>query len=171
MPSVFGLFDTLHSVTVEKILGFLDFIELQHLRRTCHTANIYVADFHRRAYNISHILLPYLNDVEIKEFRGIQASTGMVISGSSALQFFNRETYDTEHHHPDLDTYCLLGKCDVVGRWLLSTGYEYHPRRNQLQSFQDDFDKKQSTSNTPADTDLVSEHYPSRTFIAVWNFV
>ncbi|KAJ3720686.1 hypothetical protein C8R42DRAFT_538107, partial [Lentinula raphanica] len=133
-------------------------------RRTCHTANIYVSSIYR-------ILSAYFTRDEVDSFRNLQAVTGMVISGSSALQFFNREVYDTNDHRSDLDTYCVLSKCDAVGDWLLSHNYEYQPQRNQLPCFADDWKKTQESKSTSIDTNLESERYPSRTFASVWNFI
>ncbi|KAJ3769057.1 hypothetical protein FB446DRAFT_791761 [Lentinula raphanica] len=140
----FGLFSML----------YVDFLGLHNLRRTCHTANIYVSAFQQRAYSIHRILSAYFTRDEVDSFRNLQAVIGMVISGSSALQFFNREVYDTNDHRSDLDTYCVLSKGDAVGDWLLSHNYEYQPQRNQLPCFADDWKKTQESKSTSIETNL-----------------
>ncbi|KAJ3758144.1 hypothetical protein EV360DRAFT_44572, partial [Lentinula raphanica] len=156
------------SPIIEKIIAFLDVGDLLSLRLTCQTAHNYVTDLGVRAHRIGRILSPFFNDDEIDQFRYLQASTGFIISGSSALQFFTRECYDTEHHQSDLDTYCFLSRCDDVAAWLMENNYEYVPRHYQLPSFTDDWNKIKQKS---ADVDEVDTHeYPERSFVAVWDF-
>ncbi|KAJ3834832.1 hypothetical protein F5878DRAFT_544219, partial [Lentinula raphanica] len=128
-----------------------------------------VTDLYRRAYSIKRVLSPFFHEDEIGDFRLVQATTGAIISGSAALQFFNRECYDTDNHSSDLDTYCHLSRCIDVGNWISSKGYVFQPKQNQLPSFFDDWNR---VCNSSSNVVVHNTHdYPARFFVAVWNFV
>ena len=90
------------------------------LSRTCHAANNARASFTRCVFNINcHLGHFFQNPLE---FHTIQAESGTIISGSSALQFFNREIFEDS----DLDLYLHLGHLERIGAWLMkSKGYIY----------------------------------------------
>ncbi|OAX33835.1 hypothetical protein K503DRAFT_804062 [Rhizopogon vinicolor AM-OR11-026] len=98
---------------------------LVRLSRTCRVAHMAVACFFRRAYNINQHLSHYFPDP--LQFRSLQARTGLVVSGSNALQFLDRTFYPTS----DLDLYSHPGHVYEVLEWIESIGYEYHPSINQ----------------------------------------
>jgi hypothetical protein len=67
----------------------------------------------------------YFSSHELVRFRELQASTGTVISGSTALQFFERTVYSES----DLDLYVEHQHCRPMASWLQCIGYEYIPRQ------------------------------------------
>lgn len=85
---------------------------------TCHlahrAANLYTA----RAYDIHRDLSRFFSDP--MEFRRMQAETGTLISGSFAVQFFERTVYPGS----DLDLYAHPGLSMSVGQWLYEEGYK-----------------------------------------------
>lgn len=90
------------------------------LAQTCHAARDARTCFNRRAFNINRHLGRFFNDPVA--FRSLQAQTGTLVSGSSALQFFDREIYEGS----DLDVYLHPGHLERVGGWLMEEeGYTY----------------------------------------------
>ncbi|KAJ3558231.1 hypothetical protein NM688_g1046 [Phlebia brevispora] len=83
----------------------------------------------RLRFNVARYLRPFFDD--ITSFRILQAKTGMLISGSTALQFFSRTTYPLS----DLDLYVRRDSRKEVGRWLLDRGYKFLPNRGQHDNF------------------------------------
>ncbi|THG92457.1 hypothetical protein EW026_g8454 [Hermanssonia centrifuga] len=93
--------------------------------RTCRIAYAAVHSYIKRAFNINRHLSQYFLDP--LAFRSLQARTSTLVSGSSALQFFNRLTYDDS----DLDIYVPLKSRQEVGRWILGQGYTFKPNSVQ----------------------------------------
>ena len=81
-------------------------------------------------FNIDRRLRSYFPDPTA--FRDLQAQTGTLISGSTALQFFLRTLYVQS----DLDLYVQRAARFEVGRWLLATGYNFVPTGAQPLSFE-----------------------------------
>lgn len=67
----------------------------------------------------------FFTDTEINYFRYWQSQTGMFISGSTALQFFDRTFYADS----DLDIYVEHRYCKPIALWLKSIGYSFQPRK------------------------------------------
>ena len=85
------------------------------LSQTCYTANDARASFTRRTFNINcHLGHFFQNPLE---FHTIQAETGTIISGSSALQFFDREIFEDS----DLDLYLYPGHLERIDTWLMKS--------------------------------------------------
>ncbi|KAG1748497.1 uncharacterized protein EDB91DRAFT_1334677 [Suillus paluster] len=95
---------------------------LSHACRYTHAA---VACFYRRAYNINQHLSRFFSDP--LSFRSLQARTGLVISGSNALQFFDRTFYPGS----DLDLYAHPGHVYELLEWLESVDYQFEPSGHQ----------------------------------------
>jgi hypothetical protein len=76
------------------------------------------------------VLEKYFTDDQILHFRHLQATTGMVISGSTALQFFERVLYPES----DLDLYVEHRYRRPIALWLASIGYRYVPARAKVTS-------------------------------------
>ncbi|KAG2141376.1 uncharacterized protein EDB93DRAFT_1159358 [Suillus bovinus] len=95
------------------------------LSRTCHMIYKAVIHFCQRAYNINRHLSRYFPDP--LSFRSLQARTGLVISGSSALQFLDRTFYPES----DLDIYSHPGHVYEVLDWIESFGYRFEPHKYQ----------------------------------------
>jgi hypothetical protein len=90
-----------------------------------------VSSYFRRAFNINNLLEPYFSDQSkpdlIDQFRLMQARTGTIISGSSALQFFARTSYPDS----DLDLYTALHGAAEVADFITKADYTYVPREHQ----------------------------------------
>ena len=102
---------------------------LVHLLKTCHALNIAVRDYMKRAFDISNYLSRYFPNPP--SFRLLQRSTGTIISGSTALQFFDRSYYPES----DLDLYVPLCWRHQVGNYLLEQGYTFVPNSRQDRDF------------------------------------
>ncbi len=84
----------------------------------------------RNSFNIDRSLSRFFPDNTL-QFRSLQASTGTVISGSYALQFFDRSHYPES----DLDIYVPFGSQRAIGEFLLGIGYNFMPSRSQSPTF------------------------------------
>ena len=111
------------------VLGYCTAKSLVLLLRTNHSVNTLIAVYIKRAYDIHRVLRQYFTDP--LSFRYLQAYTGTVISGSTALQFFDRSFYPES----DLDIYAPKAWGNEVGRFLLRAGYAFVPHRSQHPNF------------------------------------
>lgn len=102
------------------------------LLRTCQAVRATVQEYIQRVFRIDPLLSRYFTDV--LAFRYLQACTGTVISGSTALQFFDRSFYPGS----DLDLYVPMTGRVRVGRFLLKEGYKFVP--NPIQKSTPNFD-------------------------------
>ncbi|KAJ3885039.1 hypothetical protein GG344DRAFT_59834, partial [Lentinula edodes] len=143
------------------IFSHLDHNDIDNLGLTCSWLEHEKQQFRSSSNKIDLVLDRFLTVGEIGGFQDIQVSTGMVVSGPVALQFFSREVYET-----DLDTYCVLGKCLDVAKYYLSIRYQYRPSKHQLDYFEDDFsrivDQRWDAVNRGA--------YLQDNVVQVWNF-
>lgn len=93
-------------------------------RSTYQAVNAYF----RNAFHINQRLSRYFSPHDIIYFRQwLQADTGMLISGSTALQFFDR----TDYPDSDLDIYVEQRHAFLVAKWLLLVGYTFVARKSQ----------------------------------------
>ncbi|KAJ3992488.1 hypothetical protein F5050DRAFT_1538027, partial [Lentinula boryana] len=125
-----------------------------------------VSSFNRQAYRIEHVLSPYFNEDEINMFRLVQLKTDTLISGSSALQFFDLSVFADS----DLDLYIVRDwdKVTLVSGFLTSVGYDYVPGADQPQSFQQAFE----VGRNLGDDDYSSEdEYTSAHIWGVYSFI
>ena len=97
--------------------------ELLRYSRTCKTAYSIVEDYRKRAFCVDRLLLRYFTPAEITRFRELQYLTGALISGSTALQFLDRDTYPDS----DLDVYVQYRFIRPLTEWLVQIGYKYKP--------------------------------------------
>ncbi|ESK95621.1 hypothetical protein Moror_12593 [Moniliophthora roreri MCA 2997] len=67
--------------------------DLYRYSRANREAYGYVQSYRTRAFDIYTLLSRYSTEPEINQLRILQALTGMLISGSTASQFFNRLLY------------------------------------------------------------------------------
>ncbi|KAI0029336.1 hypothetical protein K488DRAFT_15199, partial [Vararia minispora EC-137] len=81
--------------------------------------NAEVSAYCRRAFSINRILQPYFRSPD--SFRVLQSTTGTLISGSAALQFFDR----TEYPSSDLDLYVEHRYVARVVAFLQNEGYTF----------------------------------------------
>ncbi len=99
--------------------------------RTCRLARSAVAAYVAQAFDVKTTLRRFFPDPVV--FRCIQARTGTLVSGSVALQFFDRAFYPSS----DLDIYVYSQHRREVGAWLLGLGYTFFPGRGQDPRFGD----------------------------------
>ena len=112
------------------IFGFSSAGSLLRFSRTCKTCLVIIKSYIARAFNINRHLSRFFPDPIA--FRSLQAWTGTLVSGSNALQFFDRSFYPES----DLDIYVPGRYKAEVGRWLLSAGYEFKPNSVQRSDFE-----------------------------------
>jgi len=80
-----------------------------------------VSGYMRVAFSIDRILQPFFSSPAT--FRALQAKTGILISGSAAVQFFDRNFYPGS----DLDLYLESRNVDDAIAYLKEEGYVYVP--------------------------------------------
>ncbi|KAF9474978.1 hypothetical protein BDN70DRAFT_841545 [Pholiota conissans] len=124
---------SLPSTADDVLLDELSAGDLFRLGRTCKTIYATVQDYILRSFQINKLLGRYFTPEEVDHFRRLQATTGMIISGSTALQFLNR----VEYPGSDLDAYVVHAFRQEIAKWLLDVGYTYVPRRKH-KTFEDD---------------------------------
>ncbi|KAF9034339.1 hypothetical protein BJ165DRAFT_1396099 [Panaeolus papilionaceus] len=91
-----------------------------------------VKSYMRRAFSLRDALSPYFTLQEILFFRWLQWEYGMLISGSTALKFFNRAPFNDEREgESDLDLYVELRFCEPIAKWLMKIGYTFERRTNR----------------------------------------
>ncbi|THV00626.1 hypothetical protein K435DRAFT_608781, partial [Dendrothele bispora CBS 962.96] len=83
--------------------------------------------YNRSAYDISNLLSRYFTLEETHLFRCVQALTGAVISGSTALQLFSRVRWNES----DLDVYVEYSTGYLMAVFLMSIGYSFIPTARQ----------------------------------------
>ncbi|KAI0715608.1 hypothetical protein C8T65DRAFT_572952, partial [Cerioporus squamosus] len=113
----------------DAIFSFCTPMTILRLQRVCRNTARAVQDYIPRAFNVRRVLQRFFPNV--LAFRTLQARTGTLISGSVALQFFNRELYPGS----DLDLYVHMRHRREVGRWLMGHGYRFEPAPHQASDF------------------------------------
>ncbi|KAJ4489698.1 hypothetical protein C8J55DRAFT_390463, partial [Lentinula edodes] len=88
-------------------------------------------------------------------FPRYKATTGLIVSGSTALSFFTRVPYGG-----NLDTYCQLSQAQTVGQWYESHGFTFAPTDKQNPLF---------TTDYLLDDDI--REYRVKNIESVWNFI
>ncbi|KAJ3859084.1 hypothetical protein EV359DRAFT_51361, partial [Lentinula novae-zelandiae] len=95
---------------------------------------------------------------------------GLLVSGSTALSFFNHCSYGG-----DLDTYCQFETSPMVGEWYLSHGFAFVPSFGQCNNYSADVERvrtlRQDTPQAVAllvDSDI--QEYKLNNIAVVWNF-
>ncbi|KJA12934.1 hypothetical protein HYPSUDRAFT_649054 [Hypholoma sublateritium FD-334 SS-4] len=117
----------LPATTDDILLDCLPPSDILRYSRTCRYANTVVKSYMKRAFNLNKLLSRFFSPTEIQRFRELQCSTGMLISGSIALQFFERVLYPDS----DLDLYIEHRFSRQVADWLVNIGYNYAPLPGQ----------------------------------------
>ncbi|KDR77631.1 hypothetical protein GALMADRAFT_119757 [Galerina marginata CBS 339.88] len=115
----------LPATTDDMIFSHLSPADLLKYSRTSRTAHKGVTAYMRRTFRIQRLLSQFLSPAQIHYFRYWQCRNGMFISGSTALQFFNRQVYEGS----DLDLYVEHRYCRDIAYWLRNIGYSYVPRK------------------------------------------
>lgn len=109
---------------LKSICNFLPPVSLVRLGRTCKQAKASVESYISLAFNFNKYLQRFFPEALVPEFRSLQARTTTLVSGTSALEFFDRSVY--EECNLELFTHSAHGL--EVGRWLQQNGYTYKPR-------------------------------------------
>lgn len=119
-------FDSIHDL----LLVTLSPKQLILLATVCRTTYDVVSRYMKTAFNIDERLSRFFSNVQ--SFHCMQALTSTVISGSFALQFFDRSFYPSS----DLDLYVHRHHRRTVGRWVLKAGYTFTPFSDQDDNFE-----------------------------------
>ena len=112
------------------------------LLRTNRSINAIVTAYIKKAYDVNIILRRYFTDP--LSFRLLQAYTGTIISGSTALQFFDRDFYPES----DLDVYAPKAWGKEVGHFLLRAGYVFVPSQSQHHTFDGEMQERRVVDAT-----------------------
>lgn len=115
----------LNPIVHDNIFDFLTPLEILLFSRTCRPFYNIVCSYIKRVFNIDRILSRFF--VDPLAFRALQARTGTLISGSSALQFFARTFYPES----DLDLYIHSNWLPDVVEWIVQQGYVFVPAEGQ----------------------------------------
>lgn len=117
-----ALDEILHrSEIVETIFSVLSPANAMRFSRVARVTRDVMKIQNATTYNIHRLLRTFFNDVV--GFRCLQARTRTLISGSNALNLFDRMRY----RDFDLDLYTHPGNAREVGLWLIAEGYEFQP--------------------------------------------
>ena len=144
--------------------------DICRITRTSRAVFKVVQDNIKQIFNLYRCLNKFFDNPN--DFRQLQAETGLVISGSFALQFFTRRVYD----NVDLDLFAVTHAKQKIASWLLANGYRYHPR----EATYDSETKEQLAPPQPKKLDILltkigKNHYAEEKYIpgaiAVIDFV
>lgn len=113
----------------DTILDAVSPVDIMYFALTCRLARRTVARYRVFTFNINRRLRRFFHNP--LAFRSLQARTHTLISGSFALQFFDRTIYPES----DLDLYTHPGFSKSVGEWLIGEGYEFKASPTQDPSF------------------------------------
>ncbi|KAG8772222.1 hypothetical protein FRB91_003552 [Serendipita sp. 411] len=109
----------------------LSVAEILSLSKVCKATYRAVKAWYPSAYNINNHFKTFLGTLKnVLAFRGLQAITGTIVSGSQALQFFDRTYYPGS----DLDVYVPCRHASAIGEFFLSIGYLFKPTSLQSAS-------------------------------------
>ena len=110
---------------LDRLLSCLDPPDLAALACLNRSINSEIRAYSRRAFTIKSVLSPFFADCD--SFREMQSRTGTLISGSAALQLFERTTYADA----DLDIYVEHRYALEVVQFLALCDYIFTPREGQ----------------------------------------
>lgn len=140
---------------------------LAQLALTCRAACLAIAEFKSRAFNINRHFSRYFN--EPVAFRSLQAKTNTLVSGSNALQFFDRTFYPDA----DLDLYTHPGHSFEVAQFLVEAeGYQFTPREDSEPDWKAAIETNWDGTEPRMTVATVGtpERYPMAGINAVWTF-
>ncbi|KAF5340168.1 hypothetical protein D9758_014991 [Tetrapyrgos nigripes] len=93
-----------------------------------------VLQHNQQTFRIRRVLLRFLDTLyNVARFRILQYELGLLVSGSTALQFFS----DVVYPDSDLDTYVELVKFRPYADFLLEIGYVFDPIQGQPKNVED----------------------------------
>lgn len=115
------------STTDDLLFDHLSPPDLLRYSRASKTAHWIVSSYMRRNFNLQKSIGRFFTKNQISQFRYLQSKSGMLISGSTALQFFERVLYPEF----DLDIYVDNRYFKWIAIWLTNIGYTYESRPGQ----------------------------------------
>jgi hypothetical protein len=90
-----------------------------------------VQSYIRRRFKLHDVLSRFfVTESQTLAFRRLMSETGMIIAGSTALQFCDRTIYPDS----DLDLYLPVAAIRRVVDWLVASGYRYTPKKDQAKT-------------------------------------
>ena len=111
---------------LDKIFHYCTPLSIYRVKATCRDANVAVQDYVARTFDINDRLKHFFEDPI--SFRVLQARTSAIVSGSNALQLFDRSHYERS----DLDVYVSgVDSTLEVCKWLRKNSYVYYPSQRQ----------------------------------------
>lgn len=113
----------------DTILDAVSPVDILYFSLTCRLARQIAVRYRSFVFNINRRLRRFFRNP--LAFRSLQAQTKTLISGSFALQFFDRSHYVKS----DLDLYTHPGFSRSVGEWLINEGYGFSAGPTQDVSF------------------------------------
>ncbi|THU94161.1 hypothetical protein K435DRAFT_579369, partial [Dendrothele bispora CBS 962.96] len=124
----------------------------------CKQARAYVVSFEERAFRVGRVLRRYFPDsLVLRRFRRLQYRLNILISGSTALQFFNRSFYASA----DLDLYVNYSCVPEVRKFLEThAGYNWVPRSHE----------ERVAHYRLYEASVVTPAYENRGIVGVFNF-
>lgn len=120
-----------NNVIHETLFFYMTPLEFLRFARICRKVYHIVKSYIKRTFNINRFLTRFFPDPIA--FRSLQARTGTLISGSSALQFLDRTFYPKS----DLDLYMSTQVAEEVITWLVEAGFDFVPHQWQAQVLSD----------------------------------
>ena len=97
--------------------------ELLLIARTCSALRLLVKAYWPLAFNLARLLLPFLLPEHVPGFRSMLKTVGGIVSGSIALQFLDRTSYECS----DLDIYIPFENASVADDWISKHGMAKEP--------------------------------------------
>ncbi|KAF8989629.1 hypothetical protein BDZ89DRAFT_974676 [Hymenopellis radicata] len=126
-----------------------------------HVCNDYLG--RRRSNPFNAMIAPFMSLTDAPAFRQLLSVTDAVVSGSSALAFFNIGSFVGA----DLDIYAEFASVFLIGSFFIARGYQFVPHK--LQHFQfPSLASYGSTDDYPGDNTLV---YLSSSIVDVFTFM
>ncbi|KAF9257709.1 hypothetical protein L218DRAFT_833713, partial [Marasmius fiardii PR-910] len=107
----------------ERIISDLTVTDTLNYELVDKTAYKTVKSFYRAALQVERVLSPYFNPEDIRRFRMLQHSTGLIVFGSTALSFFTRYVFEKSDLNPCIDANFILR----IAYFVHSCGYMYRP--------------------------------------------
>ncbi|KAF5340172.1 hypothetical protein D9758_014989 [Tetrapyrgos nigripes] len=118
------------------VLHELSPVDRHHFSLVNKKARELVLGYNERCFRIRKLLLRFFDTLSnVARFRILQYELGLLVSGSTALQFFD----DIVYPNSDLDTYVELTKFRPYADFLFEIGYAFVPVQGQVRDFETAF--------------------------------
>ncbi|KAJ3850137.1 hypothetical protein EV368DRAFT_84830 [Lentinula lateritia] len=126
--------------------------------------------FRKEMFTVERALGKFLLYEEMGDYQDLQADTGLLVTGSGVLGFFNHDDMLS-----DFDTFCNVDQSVCVGTWYLSHGFTFEPSRDQLPCFANEFVRTRELRRNqdhffaiPFDEDIRDTVYDN--VVQIWTF-